>query len=72
VTVRWHDLPVNDWVALNAQLRRVITAMETQGTWDAPRRMGTAYLWVDATGDLRVSATVPTSDTSGTVVGTQS
>lgn len=29
------------------------------------------YLWVDATGDLRIKATAPTSDTDGTVVGTQ-
>jgi hypothetical protein len=29
VTVRWHDLPVNDWVALNAQLRRVVGALGT-------------------------------------------
>lgn len=31
-----------------------------------------AYLWVDATGDLRIKATAPTSDTDGTVVGSQS
>lgn len=29
------------------------------------------YLWVDASGVLRVKTTVPTSDTDGTVVGTQ-
>lgn len=34
----------------------------------------TYYLWVDATGDLRIGTTAPTNanDTSGTVVGTQS
>jgi hypothetical protein len=31
VTVRWHDLPVNDWVALNAQLRRVVGALGAGG-----------------------------------------
>ena len=31
-----------------------------------------AYLWVDSTGDLRVKTTAPTSDTDGTIVGTQS
>jgi hypothetical protein len=30
-----------------------------------------AYLWVDATGDLRIRVIPPTSDTDGTVVGTQ-
>lgn len=31
-----------------------------------------AYLWADTTGDLRISATAPASDTAGTIVGTQS
>lgn len=30
-----------------------------------------AYLWTDATGDLRIKTSAPTSDTDGTVVGTQ-
>lgn len=30
------------------------------------------YLWVDATGDLRIHTSAPGSDTAGTVVGTQS
>jgi len=30
-----------------------------------------SYLWADVTGDLRISNSAPTSDTSGTVVGTQ-
>jgi hypothetical protein len=30
-----------------------------------------AFMWVDSTGDLRISNTAPTSDTGGTVVGTQ-
>jgi hypothetical protein len=35
-------------------------------------RFGNNWLWVDATGDLRIRAgTAPTSDTDGTVVGTQ-
>lgn len=36
-----------------------------------PMNMGGMYLWVDSTGDLRVETSVPTSDTDGTVVGTQ-
>jgi hypothetical protein len=42
------------------------------GTWVYPFRMGSSRLWVDATGDLRIKAGVPSSDTDGTVVGTQS
>lgn len=30
-----------------------------------------AYLWADSTGDLRIKTSAPTSDTDGTVVGTQ-
>lgn len=33
--------------------------------------LGSAHIWVDSTGDLRIKSTVPTSDTDGTVVGTQ-
>jgi len=29
------------------------------------------YIWTDATGDLRIKTSAPTSDTDGTVVGTQ-
>jgi hypothetical protein len=32
---------------------------------------GSYFLWVDATGDLRIKNGAPTSDTDGTVVGTQ-
>jgi hypothetical protein len=35
-------------------------------------RFGAYFLWVDSTGDLRIKATKPTSDTDGAVVGTQS
>lgn len=37
-----------------------------------PIVLGAYYLWVDATGDLRIKSGAPTSDTDGTVVGTQS
>lgn len=33
--------------------------------------MGDYHLWVDSTGDLRIKSGEPTSDTDGTVVGTQ-
>ena len=35
-------------------------------------KLGEHYLWVDTNDDLRISATRPTSDTGGTIVGTQS
>jgi len=36
-------------------------------------KLGDNYLWVDATGDLRISVSgQTTSDTGGTVIGTQS
>lgn len=38
---------------------------------EALLRLGNKYLWIDSTGDLRVSNTYPTSDTDGSVVGTQ-
>lgn len=40
--------------------------------WDYnPLILGSYYLWVDATGDLRIKSGAPTFDTDGTVVGTQ-
>lgn len=44
------------------------------GAWDGQRiQLGAdQYLWVDSTGDLRIKVgSAPTSDTDGTVVGTQ-
>lgn len=34
--------------------------------------LGGYHLWVDATGDLRIKSSAPTSDTDGAIVGTQS
>lgn len=43
------------------------------GTWDTGHIvLGTHHIWVDSTGDLRIKGSAPTSDTDGTVVGTQS
>jgi hypothetical protein len=36
-----------------------------------PLYLGSYALWVDSTGDLRIKSGAPTSDTDGTVVGTQ-
>lgn len=44
-----------------------------QSGWNfQPLILGAYYLWVDATGDLRIKNGAPTSDTDGVVVGTQS
>ena len=43
------------------------------GAWNGiPLRLGSYYLWVDSTGDLRIKNGAPSSDTDGTIVGTQS
>ena len=40
--------------------------------WDSnPLALGNYFFWVDATGDFRIKSGAPTSDTDGTVVGTQ-
>ena len=53
------------------ELEDHLDAMLGDGTWTAPLGLGVHSLWVDATGDLRIKATAPTSDLDGTVVGTQ-
>jgi hypothetical protein len=46
--------------------------LQLNGLWnDGLLRLGNYYLWVDATGDLRIKSGAPASDTDGTVVGTQ-
>jgi hypothetical protein len=48
-------------------------SFRVDGTWNGGRLLlGSYHLWVDATGDLRIKSSAPTSDTDGTVVGTQS
>lgn len=43
-----------------------------ESSWERSRLLlGDYYLWVDATGDLRIKNGAPTSDTDGTVVGAQ-
>lgn len=45
----------------------------TSGTWNSTHLvLGNYHIWVDATGDLRIKNGAPTSDTDGTVVGSQS
>ena len=42
------------------------------GAYTDPARLGAYRLWVDGSGRLRIKNSAPTSDTDGTVVGTQS
>lgn len=44
------------------------------GDYSAPLYIGSRYLWVDTTGDLRLSTStsLPSTDTSGVIAGTQS
>jgi hypothetical protein len=47
-------------------------SVQADGTWNGGTfRLGAYRLWVDSTGDLRIKNGAPTSDTDGTVVGTQ-
>lgn len=46
--------------------------MVGRGEWAFPVRLGSYRLWVDASGKLRIKSSAPTSDTDGTIVGTQS
>lgn len=42
------------------------------GAWDGGHLiLGSYHLWIDGTGDLRIKSSAPSSDTDGTVVGTQ-
>lgn len=54
---------------------RLYIDKETQigdGLWNGQRlKLGAYHLWVDSTGKLRMKNGAPTSDTDGTVVGTQ-
>lgn len=48
------------------------TTIKTDGTWNGGHfQMGSYHFWVDADGKLRSKSSAPTSDTDGTVVGTQ-
>jgi hypothetical protein len=43
------------------------------GAWNGGHIMlGSSHLWVDSIGRLRIKGSAPTSETDGTVVGTQS
>lgn len=57
-----------------ALLQRIarLEALIPDGAWNGtPFRMGAYYLWIDATGDLRIKNSAPANDTDGTVIGAQ-
>jgi hypothetical protein len=51
--------------------RLVATKLAGVQSFREPIELGNGFLWIDNSGDLRISATKPTSDTGGVVVGTQ-
>lgn len=59
---------------LTQRLRDMAAAINqfSGSKWDGPHPvLGTTHIWVDATGDLRIKASAPTTDLDGTVVGAQ-
>lgn len=45
---------------------------QLEGTWNGGHLiMRGKHIWVDSTGDMRIKSGAPTSDTDGTVIGTQ-
>lgn len=77
---RAYDVQVNagdNWLeftqAAGTEGYRFDRTLHLEGhAWDgALLRLGSYRLWVDASGDLRINSGAPTSDTDGTVVGTQ-
>ena len=64
----------NVWASGGTTVRPAKQTVEVQGAWNMPFIFGSlpAYIWVESNGRLRIKATtLPTSDTDGTVVGTQ-
>jgi hypothetical protein len=64
---------------LNWALTRTLREMAAEinkmkgSAWDGPHPiLGAYHLWIDATGDLRIKSSTPTTDLDGTIVGTQS
>jgi hypothetical protein len=70
-----NNFGVNYDLALNPNGGDVYTGKDLyvgQGAWNTGHfALGNYHIWVDSTGDLRIKNGQPTSDTDGTVVGTQ-
>lgn len=58
-----------DWVGIRCLTGAVAFSSSYNGP--EPLKLGGYYIWVDATGRLRIKSGAPTSDTDGVVVGTQ-
>lgn len=59
---------------LTNYLRDINNRLQAQSgyLWNAPHpTLGNYHIWIDATGVLRIKSSQPTSDTDGTVIGTQ-
>jgi hypothetical protein len=60
---------------LNKYLSDIYNKLQAQQgyKWDAPHPvMGNFHIWIDATGDVRIKSSCPTSDLDGSVIGSQS
>ncbi len=72
------EMSVSYLNALNQRLTEVLRTQATEikrmqgSAWNGYHPvMGSYHLWIDATGDLRIKSSFPTSDLDGTVIGTQ-
>lgn len=67
-----HDFSVFEWLSAWFH-RKDENVVIPGGGWDESHLiLGPYHLWVDSSGDLRIKGGVPTSDTDGVVVGSQS
>lgn len=62
-----------NWKLTNILRDMAIEINKNSGsTWDGLHPiLGLSHLWIDATGDLRIKSSPPTTDLDGVVVGTQ-
>lgn len=58
-----------DWVSLRCLSGAVAFTSSFSGS--EPLKLGGYYIWVDSSARLRIKSGAPTSDTDGTIVGTQ-
>lgn len=74
-TVGWSPsagVVTGDWMQVGSGRRRFGNMGVFNQSWSGPSfSLGAYNLWVDSTGKLRIKNGAPTSDTDGTVVGTQ-
>ena len=62
----------NNIVLINSYVNNVLYVLGNYTRdYTTATRQGNSYVWTDATGDLRIKSSAPTTDLDGTVVGTQ-